>query len=198
MRLIDPKLSQPNEGRYPITARFAHASVEQEMPAGSVRVPADQPLGLLAASLLEPESQDSFLAWGFFPRLLAPAPNTDAYILAALGERLLETDADVKRRFEQKLKDEPAFAADPDARLTWLYAEAGRGIPIRFAIRSRARWTDARRQTARARSSTMRSSIDSGIAPASSTSWKCFRSKRFPAIALAFSRARSQAAWPIL
>jgi len=59
-------------------------------------------------------------------------------------------------------------------------------------------WSAASRQTARARSSTIRSSIDSGIAPASSTSWKCFRSKRSPAIALAFSRARSQAAWPIL
>ncbi|WP_428970295.1 M14 family metallopeptidase [Sphingomonas sp. Xoc002] len=132
VQLIDPKLSQPNEGRYPITARFAHASVEQEMPAGSVRVPADQPLGLLAAALLEPESQDSFLAWGFFPEMLAPAPNTDAYVLAALGEQLLDTDADVNRRFEQKLKDEPAFAADADARLAWLYAEAGPGHPYPF------------------------------------------------------------------
>ncbi|GAA3267528.1 hypothetical protein GCM10020258_37910 [Sphingomonas yabuuchiae] len=68
--------------------------------------------------------------------MLAPAPNTDAYVLAALGERLLDTDADVKRRFEQKIKEEPAFAADADARLAWLYAEAGPGhpYPLRYPI----------------------------------------------------------------
>jgi hypothetical protein len=106
------------------------------MPAGSVRVPADQPLGLLAASLLEPESQDSFLAWGFFPEMLAPPPNTDAFVLAALGERLLATDPSVKARFDAKLRAEPAFAADPDARLAWLYAQAGPGhpYPLRYPI----------------------------------------------------------------
>lgn len=136
VRLVDPRLSQPNEGRYPITARFVHAQAEQVMPAGSVRVPADQPLGLLAASLLEPESQDSFLAWGFFPEMLAPPPKTDAFVLAALGERLLATDPSVKARFDAKLRAEPAFAADPDARLAWLYAQAGPGhpYPLRYPI----------------------------------------------------------------
>ncbi|WP_088335208.1 M14 family metallopeptidase [Sphingomonas mucosissima] len=136
VRLVDPKLLQPSEGRYPITARFVHGQVEQVMPAGSVRVPADQPLGLLAASLLEPESQDSFLAWGFFPEMLSPAPNTDAFVLAALGDQLLATNPRIKTVFEGKLRDEPAFAADPDARLAWLYAQAGPGhpYPLRYPI----------------------------------------------------------------
>ena len=136
VRLVDPEISQPVEGRYPIRAKFEHYHANEVMPAGSVRVPADQPLGLLAAALLEPESQDSFLAWGFFPEMLAPAPNTDAFVLAALGEHLLATDPALKRRFDEKLHDEPAFAADPDARLAWLYAEAGPGHPysLRYPI----------------------------------------------------------------
>ncbi len=136
VRLIDPELSQPNEGRYPITARFVHEPAETVMPTGSVRVPADQPLGLLAAALLEPESQDSFLAWGFFPEMLAPAPTTDAFVLAALGDRMLATDAALKARFDAKLRAEPAFAADPDARLRWLHAQAGPGhpYPLRYPI----------------------------------------------------------------
>ena len=129
VRLIDPKVTQPKEGRYPITARFEHRPVEQAMPAGSVRVPADQPLGLLAAALLEPESQDSFLAWGFFPEMLAPAPDTDAFVLARLGEHVLATQPEVKAAFEARLRDDPGFAADPDARLAWLYAQAGPGHP---------------------------------------------------------------------
>lgn len=127
VRLVDAKVTQPRDGRYPVTARFVHAQAERFMPAGSVRVPADQPLGLLAASLLEPESQDSFLAWGFFPEMLAPAPDTDAFVVAKLGEHVLATQPEVKAAFEAKLRDEPGFAADPDARLTWLYAQAGPG-----------------------------------------------------------------------
>ncbi|QNE39680.1 carboxypeptidase [Hymenobacter sp. NBH84] len=136
VQLVDPKLLQPSEGRVPITATFVHEQSEQVMPAGSVRVPADQPNGLLAAALLEPESQDSFLAWGFFPEMLSPAPNTDAFVLAALGERLLATEPKLKAEFEAKLRAEPTFAADPDARLTWLYAHAGPGhpYPLRYPI----------------------------------------------------------------
>jgi len=129
VRLVEPKLLQPNEGRVPMTATFVHAVGEQLLPAGSVRVPADQPNGLLAAALLEPESQDSFLAWGFFPEMLAPAPSTDAFVLAALGERLLATDPALKATFEAKLRAEPAFAADPNARLAWFYERAGPGHP---------------------------------------------------------------------
>ena len=113
----------------PLAATFTHGPSEQVLPAGSVRVPADQPNGLLAAALLEPESQDSFLAWGFFPEMLSPAPSTDDFILAALGERLLATDPKVKEAFEVKLRTEPTFAADPSARLAWLYAHAGPGHP---------------------------------------------------------------------
>ncbi|WP_448662601.1 M14 family metallopeptidase [Sphingomonas sp. CJ20] len=129
VRLVDAKLAQPKEGRVPITAGFVHGVAEQVMPAGSIRVPADQPLGLLAAALLEPESQDSFLAWGFFPEMLAPVPSTDAFALAALGERLLATQPTVKAAFEAKLQAEPDFARDPDARLAWLHAHAGPGHP---------------------------------------------------------------------
>jgi hypothetical protein len=129
VRLVDPKLLQPNEGRVPMTATFVHELGEQVLSAGSVRVPADQPNGLLAAALLEPESQDSFLAWGFFPEMLSPVPSTDAFVLAALGEHLLATNPAVKAAFEAKLRAVPAFAADPSARLAWLYEHAGPGHP---------------------------------------------------------------------
>ncbi|WP_354292352.1 M14 family metallopeptidase [Sphingomonas sp. PvP055] len=136
VRLIDAKLSQPSEGRVPITATFSHERREQVMPVGSVRVPADQELGLLAAALLEPESQDSFLAWGFFPEMMAPAPSTDAFVLAALGDRMLATDPAIKSAFEPKLVAEPGFATDPEARLAWFYERAGPGhpYPLRYPI----------------------------------------------------------------
>jgi hypothetical protein len=132
VRLVAPQLLPPNEGRVPLTATFVHEKGEQLLPAGSVRVVADQPNGLLAAALLEPESQDSFLAWGFFPEMLSPVPSTDAFVLAALGEHLLATDPALKATFEAKLRAEPAFAADPSARLAWFYEHAGPGHPYRW------------------------------------------------------------------
>jgi murein tripeptide amidase MpaA len=133
VRLVDPKIAGASEGRYPIATAVTHHVAPRTVPAGTVRVPSDQPNGLLAAALLEPESQDSFLAWGFFPEILAPPPNTDAFILAALGEKLLATDPAIRTTFEKRLADDPAFAADPDARLAWLYAQAGPGHPHHLA-----------------------------------------------------------------
>ena len=62
--------------------------------------------------------------------------STGAQLLAALGERLLATDPSIKAAFNAKLRAEPAFAADPDARLAWLYAQAGPGhpYPLRYPI----------------------------------------------------------------
>ena len=74
VRLADPKLGQANEGHIPLTARFIHAPRRETFPAGSIRVPSDQPLGLLAAAMLEPESANSLLAWNYFPES-SSAPN---------------------------------------------------------------------------------------------------------------------------
>lgn len=56
-----------------------------------------------------------------------------------LGDRMLSTDPAIKRAFDAKIAADPAFAANPDARLAWLYAHAEPGTPTLFAILSRAR-----------------------------------------------------------
>ena len=60
----------------------------REIPAGTLRVPADQPLGRLLFTLLEPRSDDGFLNWGLmdpalegaaaYPILREPAPVPNA------------------------------------------------------------------------------------------------------------------------
>ena len=42
---------------------MAWAPVEQEVPAGTLVVPVDQPLGRLIFSLLEPRSDDGVVNW---------------------------------------------------------------------------------------------------------------------------------------
>ncbi|WP_260929721.1 M14 family metallopeptidase [Novosphingobium sp. 9] len=120
VRLRDVKLAKAHDGRIPVEARFEHGTGLAAIPAGTIRVSSDQPLGLLAAALLEPESQDSFLAWGLFPEVLASPAGTEDFVMAPVLERLLATQDHVRTVFERKLAAEPAFAADPDARMSWL------------------------------------------------------------------------------
>ena len=51
-------------------AHGEYESVEMEFPAGTLFVTTAQPLGRVAASLLEPESDDGLLAWNFLDRYL--------------------------------------------------------------------------------------------------------------------------------
>lgn len=122
VRLVDPKALPVRDARIPLETRLLHEDVIEDLPAGTIRVPADQPLGLLAAALLEPESQDSFLAWGFFPEILAARSGAEDFVRVPLVEALLGADAQVRAAFEAKLASDAAFAADGDARLDWLYA----------------------------------------------------------------------------
>lgn len=121
-RLVEPTLGPANEGRVPLIVNgITHAVRTETFPAGSVRVPADQPLGLLAAAMLEPESADSLLAWNFFPGILQRTEYIEGYVIAPLAERMLAENAELRREFEAKLAADPKFAADGEARLAWFY-----------------------------------------------------------------------------
>ena len=120
VRLSDPKLGNANEGHVPLTAKgFIHSPRVEIYPAGSVRVPSAQPLGLLAAAMLEPESPDSLLAWNLFPEILQRTEYIEGYVIAPLAERMLAANPALKAEFEAKLATDPKFARNPDARLGW-------------------------------------------------------------------------------
>jgi hypothetical protein len=120
-RATDPKLAAASEGHVPLTATIVHERRRETMPPGSVRVPADQPLGLLAAFLLEPESEDGVLAWNMAPAMLQRTEYIEGYAIAPLADRMLAGDQVLRAAFDAKLRADPAFAADSKARLQWFY-----------------------------------------------------------------------------
>jgi murein tripeptide amidase MpaA len=124
IRLTAPKLAaRANEGHVEIAAGpVTHETRAVTFPAGSVRVPTDQSLGELVTLLLEPESDESFFAWGMFPEVLQRVEYIEGYAIAPLAEKMLAADPKLKAEFEAKLAADPKFAADPDARLGWFYA----------------------------------------------------------------------------
>ncbi|WP_044889417.1 M14 family metallopeptidase [Myxococcus hansupus] len=123
VRLFEPRLGPVSEGRVRLQAKFQHERRQQTVPAGTVRVPSDQPLRLLAAALLEPESDDSLLAWGFFPHILTEDNFLDDYALAPMADRMLAENAAVREAFEAKVNADPAFARDGAARLRWFFEQ---------------------------------------------------------------------------
>jgi hypothetical protein len=111
---------EPVEGRVRITAKLEHEVRRELFPAGSVRVPTDQPLGDLAVLLLEPDSEDSFFQWGFFHPILQLTEYAEPYVLEPLAERMLARDEKLRAEFERALEDQE-LAKSPGARLAWFY-----------------------------------------------------------------------------
>ena len=125
-RLVNPRPEtndsfHPFEGRYTLTTRVKAEARQESFARGSVRVPTDQPLGDLAVALLEPESHDSLLAWGFFLEILQRTEYIEGYVLAPMAERMLADDPKLKSDFEAKVSADPKFAGDPVARKRWFY-----------------------------------------------------------------------------
>ncbi len=124
-RMPDAKLATSSfEGRVRLDPGKLHEETRQvKFATGAVRVPTDQPLGTLAMLLLEPYGEDSFLQWGYFHEILQRTEYIEGYVVEPLAKKMLERDPDLKKRFEEALKDE-AFAKSADARLRWFYEQS--------------------------------------------------------------------------
>jgi hypothetical protein len=122
VRLTDAKFATTQfEGHVRVTATEVPERRRERMPAGSVRVSTDQPLGTLVTLLLEPSSPDSLFQWGFFNSALNPTEYVEAYIMEPTAERMLAEDPKLAVEFQAKVESDEKFRGDPRARLQWLY-----------------------------------------------------------------------------
>jgi hypothetical protein len=124
LRIVSAEVDTvPFEGRVRVKPRVEAVSLDATFAPGSVRVPTDQPLGDLAILLLEPEAPDSFFQWGFFHAALQRTEYVEAYIMEPMAARMLDSIPKLRSEFETRLRDDPAFAANPRARLDWFYRQ---------------------------------------------------------------------------
>jgi hypothetical protein len=130
-RLPDAAIAEPSEWTpNPFEGHIRIAPGEPEIqliettfPVGSFLISTDQPLGELLMLLLEPQAPDSFLQWGFFLEIFTRTEYAEAYVLEPLAQKMLDHDAELKTRFEQKLASDETFAANPQQRLMWFYEQ---------------------------------------------------------------------------
>jgi murein tripeptide amidase MpaA len=107
------------EGRQGLKVQGAWRREAREVGAGALFVPVAQPHARLAAFLLEPASPDAFLAWGLFNAAFERKEYLEDYVTEPFARELLARDAAVRADFERRLREDPAFAADPAARLEY-------------------------------------------------------------------------------
>lgn len=117
-----PKFAEkPFEGRFAVSADFQLSWQNVSLPAGSVRISTDQPLGALAVALLQPQAPDSFFSWGFFHGMFERTEYFETYALIPWIEQQLKTEAKLKQAFAEAEKADDKLKKDGRARLNWFY-----------------------------------------------------------------------------
>lgn len=123
-RLTEPKFAQnPFEGHFPVSYKTNSVKETRTFPANSAIVSLDQDTANVIIHLLEPDSKDSLAAWGFFNPIFEQKEYFSDYIMEKIAAEMLAKDANLKREFEEKLKDEN-FRKSPRARLNWFYEKS--------------------------------------------------------------------------
>jgi len=121
IRVAEPVLADASyQGRVMVTSFEVERMTERrEVPAGSLWVPADQPLFEIAVQSLEPEAPDSLLRWGMLHSVFERKEYIDLRTLEPLARERL-ADPVTAEAWREALSD-PAFANDSRARWLWWY-----------------------------------------------------------------------------
>lgn len=113
--------SASSEGHQRLTVEGEWKRETQDIASGTLFVPMAQPKARLIMALLEPLAPDSLLAWGHFNNAFERKEYMEDYVAEDVARDMLSRDPALRGRFEKKVKEDAAFAADPQARLDFFY-----------------------------------------------------------------------------
>lgn len=119
--LQEPKWSSNSfESRINLNYKAVLIRETRTFPANSIVVSLAQESANVAIHLLEPDSPDSLIRWGFFNAVFEQKEFAEGYILEKLAAEMLAKDENLRKKFDEKLKDK-SFAENPSARLRFFY-----------------------------------------------------------------------------
>ncbi len=90
-------------------------------PANSAVVELNQRLSHVAMAWLEPMAPDSAMAWNAFDPIFEQKEYGEPYVLEKLAREMMAKDPKLKAEFEERVENDPKFAASPRARLEFFY-----------------------------------------------------------------------------
>jgi hypothetical protein len=125
---------RPFQGRVRTQVNGRWQAERMDIASGALYVPLNQPQALLVAHLLEPWAPDSLSSWGVFNtayelsdlvaghrelELARHMMSQDPVIRQLFGESVFNQLPRWRAEFEERLKHDPNFEADPRARLDY-------------------------------------------------------------------------------
>jgi hypothetical protein len=117
--------SQASEGHVMLTVEPRLVKEKIAIPAGSYWIPLKQRRSRLILSMLEPNAPDSLAAWGLLNAVFEGGRGgVGEYLSEPIARRMMVDQPEVRKQFEDKLASDPAFAADPRARLAWWFQQS--------------------------------------------------------------------------
>jgi murein tripeptide amidase MpaA len=114
--------NRPYEGHQRISS-FKKDSIryKKTVHKGSLIIPVSQPKARLIAHIFEPGSPSSLLQYGYFNSVFEQKEYGESYVLEKTASEMIAKDPQLKKAFEEALKENPELANDFYGKLNWFY-----------------------------------------------------------------------------
>ena len=121
-RFTDVKFEAASyEGRQNVSFTINEYYEKIKIPSGSFLVNTNQRTIKVITHLLEPESNDSFMKWGFFNPVLEQKEYFEPYVMEKIAEEMIKENPALLKDFEEKIAEDEKFRNDSNARLNFFY-----------------------------------------------------------------------------
>jgi hypothetical protein len=109
------------EGRQRVNFDIEIIKEKITLDRNMIYIPTNQRAVRVVVNLLEPQSADSYVQWGFMNQIFERKEYYEDYVMEKVAEEMLANDPDIKKEFDSKLENDEEFRNDPRARLDFFY-----------------------------------------------------------------------------
>jgi hypothetical protein len=121
-KMSDPEWrGAPFEGRFVVSSDNEEFTEARTFAPGSAVIDMNQRAARVIAHILEPDSRDSFVHWGFFNTVFEQKEYIESYVLEHYIHQMLEQDEALRQEYEQKKESDPEWADSPQQIRRWFY-----------------------------------------------------------------------------
>lgn len=110
-----------SEGHQRATITGQWHKAQADLAAGALFVPIAQARARVLMGLLEPQAPDALAAWGGFNNAFERKEYMEDYVAEDVARQMLARDRGLREQFERRVREDAAFAGDPQARLEFFY-----------------------------------------------------------------------------
>ena len=107
---------------------------EFKFSKGDLLIPTNQQGARYLFETLEAEATDSFFNWNFFDTILQQKEGYSSYVFEDLAEEFLVQNPEIKKEFDDKIKNDEAFAKNPRAQLNFIYKKSAHYEPAHLRL----------------------------------------------------------------